>query len=552
MIKENFAVDIEHYSISGAPVFTVAQARQIEAQFGADRGQFPLMQAAALAIVHKMQQEFGADLKNKKWVVVTGNGNNGGDGYEIATNLIALGCSNIAVLSVQPPKMGLCANEARSRYLEAHGLLYALFLKNDSASKAEAELDINPLCTQVIKSADYVVDAIVGIGIGSDFDVTRASAQKTMAAVNLVNEASQAKVLAVDIPSLLNAQTGDAAAPYVIKADYTFSVFGLRPGLLFGAAANYCGRVIAVYPDIGSMAKILQTMFQAQPCLAFDYKGVQQALPMRQATDHKGTAGRVLLVGGNVGMHGALMLSSLGALRTGAGLITACFADAQGQMPLNMLAPEVMTIKPTADKLPATLIKSDAVVLGPGLGRDEVGAKLFATIWTQIQDTTLLVIDADGLWHLRQMFNQPQNDELALKRKLILTPHVGEAAMLLNKSITEVLANSLEAAQQIAKLYSAVCVLKSNRTVVASFDKTQVFVGVVGSPAMASGGMGDLLSGITAALGTQVKDPMVTAVMALAIHGRAGELAGEQEGIMGTCARDLLPYVRLLRNKRER
>ena len=107
MIKENFAVDIEHYSISGAPVFTVAQARQIEAQFGADLGQFPLMQAAALAIVHKMQQEFGTDLKNKKWVVVTGNGNNGGDGYEIATNLIALGCSNIAVLSVQPPKMGL-------------------------------------------------------------------------------------------------------------------------------------------------------------------------------------------------------------------------------------------------------------------------------------------------------------------------------------------------------------------------------------------------------------------------------------------------------------
>lgn len=294
MIKENFAVDIEHYSISGAPVFTVAQARQIEAQFGADLGQFPLMQAAALAIVHKMQQEFGTDLKNKKWVVVTGNGNNGGDGYEIATNLIALGCSNIAVLSVQPPKMGLCAREARSRYLEAHGLEYALFLKNDSASKAEAKLDINPLCIQVIKSADYVVDAIVGIGIGSDFDVTRASAQKTMEAVNLVNEASQAKVLAVDIPSLLNAQTGDAAAPCVIKADYTFSVFGLRPGLLFGAAANYCGRVIAVYPDIGSMAKILQTMFQAQPCLAFDYKGVQQALPVRQATDHKGTAGRVL------------------------------------------------------------------------------------------------------------------------------------------------------------------------------------------------------------------------------------------------------------------
>lgn len=542
------------YNFLGAPILSISDARNIEQMYGADLGLYELMQAAGLALkdeMIKVASKALIDCSKACWVIIVGSGNNGGDGYEIASNLLADGYTNVSVLYSNLPKPNKSAAKARARYLSLKGNEQSIFeQREDEHSKYQFNKD----ALNLIQHADIIVDAIVGIGIDESFDIKRKNVQPLVEACKLLNSNLNptALVFAVDVPSFFNAQTGKPVISEAVRAMHTFSVFGYHIGFLLHNAVDFVGGIHPVYPKITDMHNILQDLVSTHN-VAFSYESVKDVLPKRALSAHKGVCGRVVLVGGNKGMHGALMLSAMGTMRSGAGLITAAFLDESGVLPLNVVAPEVMSLSVHDDTFKGVLSKADSIVIGPGFGRDKAAKEEFNDIVRSVDLTSFIVIDADGLWHLHNYYlaHKIHGTDFILSKNCILTPHVGEAAMLLDENINEVMADPIKASQMISQKYHAVCVLKSNRTFIASYDEKNVWVGVVGSCAMATGGMGDLLSGIVGALCNSTKSKIVASILAVAIHGEAGTKVGQEEGEIGACATDLLPFIRRLCNLRQ-
>ena len=241
-------------------------------------------------------------------------------------------------------------------------------------------------------------------------------------------------------------------------------------------------------------------------------------------------------------MEGALITAGRAALRTGAGLIRAVFAGGD-RSPLNALNPEIMTGFP--ENILKDLAWCDAAVAGPGLGRSARSGGLFREIYGKARK---LLVDADGLYWLLRLSENPALMPRSRPETLILTPHAGEAALLTGKTTALVLADPLGTAREISRKYGAITVLKSAATLVSDGEFTVILS--TGSRGMASGGMGDLLSGVIGALLAGGMDPFQAAVLGVAAHGEAGRLSEEADGALGMAAGDLLPFIRRLINGR--
>lgn len=442
--------------------------------------------------------------------VVCGGGNNGGDGYVIARLLAARGVAVEALWLVAPGQ-----------------------LKDDAATALRdavaADVPVRPFAPERLARCELIVDALLGTGL------ERPVEGEFLGAIRAINtaRAQGAGVLAVDLPSGLAADTGGVLGD-AVRADATVSFIGLKAGLATGAGPAYAGTLH--YDALGIPPAVLA----AAPVKALRYTGADRTtlLAPRARDAHKGDFGHVLVIGGDAGMGGAARLCAEAALRTGAGLVSCATHPGHAA---NLLSgrPELMCRGiGGGEALSPMLGRASALALGPGLGRSEWGRGLYkAALATALP----LVLDADGL---NLLADAPQRRD-----NWILTPHPAEAARLLGCTTEEVQANRYASAAALAERYGGVALLKGAGSVAASARAADGVPAVIaaGNPGMASGGMGDVLTGVLAGLLAQGLAPYPAARLGAWLHGKSADLAAQAGGERGLLASDLyLPLRRLV------
>lgn len=450
--------------------------------------------------------------KTKSLIVLCGAGNNAGDAYIVAA-LAAKRALKVTVLAlVDPEKL---KNDARAAWQFAlqERVKVETFSKERFASACE--------------DGDLIVDGLLGTGVARPVEGDFASA---------IEEANQSDlpILSLDIPSGLCGDTGKVWGT-AIKAQVTTTFVGLKRGLFTGRAPGLTGQLL--YSDL----LIPQSCFDKVPSTwsRVSTPILRPLLADREADAHKGQFGHVLVVGGDTGMGGAALLSGEAAARSGAGL-TSIATQAEHVPGILARCPELMVVGVASGQaLEPILAKPDVIVLGPGLGRASWSEQMLQ----QASLTNLpLVMDADALNLLaegRVVRNQKRDN-------WVLTPHPGEAARLLSCSTTDIQNDRFAAAMAIQEKYGGVVVLKGAGTLIVSGQARML--ANVGNPGMATGGMGDVLSGVIGALLAQGLPAAQAAALAVCVHGDAADLCVDEVGERGVLASDLVPYIRHLLN----
>jgi NAD(P)H-hydrate epimerase len=474
-----------------------------------------LMENAGLQVLDVLL-ELNGGLAPLSTAVVCGTGNNGGDGFVVARQLHNLG--HEAVIFLVGGAAKLCGDA-----LLNYEIAVAFGVAVVSLDESEA---VGP---DRFAAFEYVVDALFGTGIAGP---VRGTARPVIEAMN----ASGTPIVAVDLPSGLVADSG-SVGDRVAAATATVCLAALKPCHVLGPAASCCGEVTLV--EISLPAQLLE----AAPA-SFELMtraAVAAMLPHREAEAHKGSCGRVLVVAGARGMAGAAALAARGALRSGAGLVEVACPEGVHEI-VGAAVPEAL-VRPVAagpegghagaaSDFAEPLGAADAIVVGPGMGKAAGTAKLIREL---IAGAALpMVVDADGLNAL--------GDDLApvaaAPAPRILTPHPGEAGRLLGRDAATVQADRPSAAHELADRSGAIVVLKGHRTLVAAPGRVTV-VNPTGNAGMATGGTGDVLAGVTAALMGQGTDPFRAACAGAWLHGAAGDLVADQLGERSLLAGDL-------------
>ena len=469
-------------------------------------GLYDLMEQAGAALDAHLQRHWPQ--LRLLWVCC-GQGNNGGDGYVLARLAQARGVL-VRLFALGPPKAGSEAEQACRRWLAAGGKIHPFPAESEFAAERP----------------DLLVDALLGIGPESELGGA------VVAWIDDINR-RRLPVLAVDLPSGLHALTG-ASLGVAVRASQTLCLVGWKPGLLTGQGPELAGQLTLC--TLGAEAGLDEP---ESPLLQrADYRRAQIWLTPRHRSAHKGDCGRLLLLGGGPGMPGAIRLAAEAALRSGAGLVKVVTWGAH-QASLLAGRPELMCQEsPRSPTEQAALAAWASVrVLGPGLG---LGAWSRSLWQQQLALPGPLVLDADGLNLLAE--SPCRRDDW------ILTPHPGEAARLLGCTVAEVEQDRLHSVRQLQQRYGGVVLLKGAGTLVC--DGELVLICQEGNPGMASGGMGDLLSGIIGALWAQGLPQAEAAWVGVCVHGEAGDLAADA-GERGMLASDLLPFIRRLVNPAE-
>ncbi|MFC4728605.1 NAD(P)H-hydrate dehydratase [Coralloluteibacterium thermophilus] len=481
----------------GQPLYRTADLRALERASRDVVAEPVLMQRAAAAAWRHLQARWP---DAGRLLVVCGGGNNGGDGHLLAALAHAAGREATVLVPAGTQPRGEAA-EAAWRAWDGPRRAF------DGALPADADL---------------IVDALFGIGL------TRAPRDEAAALIAAMNAAGR-PVLALDVPSGLDADTG-AAPGAAVRADATVEFLLPKRGLRTGRGPALAG---TVYCERLDLPDLLPELENAARCIAAPELGHWLAPRPRDA--HKGDHGHVLAIGGDHGTGGALALCLRAALRSGAGLVSG-LTRREHVPALLAQQPEIMAHAADApDAAPDLLTRADVVAVGPGLGRGAWGRAWFARALAAGRP---LVVDADALNLLAEA---PRRLDDA-----VLTPHPGEAARLLGIGTAEVQADRFAAAAALAERYGSVVVLKGSGSLVAAPGRTPRVV-AAGNPGMGSGGMGDVLTGVIAALRGQGLDAFEAASCGALLHAAAADLAAA-DGERGLAASDLLPTLRRLAN----
>jgi ADP-dependent NAD(P)H-hydrate dehydratase / NAD(P)H-hydrate epimerase len=485
-------------------LYTAEQSRRIDRKAIDHCGiaGFELMNRAADAVFAALRRQWP---DARRIAVFAGRGNNGGDALLVARRALESGLDVDAFVDDAKPEGD--AATARKTFLDIGGKIRSL---HDARHFADV---------------DVIVDGLFGTGL------SRTIEGETASLIERIN-ASGVPVIAIDIPSGLSADTGMRLGP-TIRASATVSLIAWKRGLFTGDAADCVGARELAPLDVPSAA------FDAvEPDATLIGGASFRALAPREGNVSKGNYGHVLAIGGDTGMGGAIRLTSEAALRCGAGLVSVA-TRATHVAPLLAGRPELMprAVEETKE-LDALLSRASVVAIGPGLGRDAWGVAL----WKRAIDTDKpLVVDADALNLLAE---HPR--DLA---DAVLTPHPGEAARLLGTDTKSVQADRFTAARELAKRYASVVVLKGAGSLVASPDG-RVAVCPWGNPGMATAGMGDVLTGVVAAMRAQGLPAWDAACFAVGAHARAGDRAAGDTP-RGLIASDLFAPLRELVNRFE-
>lgn len=493
-IIEGAISKIEGLSLA-QPLWRTEQIRLLERRWAESEGSdtYELMERAGGALCTYARHHWP---RSRHWWVFVGPGNNGGDGYVLARLARRMGLDPCVIASRSPHLLRGDARRAADAWLEEGG---SVVLAED------ADLSLLP-------TPDLVVDALLGTGVHLPLTL---SMTKIVATINDL----QAPVLAVDLPSGLNGDTGRAMGA-LVRATRTLTFVGIKQGMLTSEAVDGVGQLDCDSLGVTAPAGLDPAVWH------IDYPRLMTCLTPRLRSAHKGDNGRVWLVGGNLGMQGAILLAGQACLRAGAGLVRLC--QHPDLPPASLVQPELMG---PGDGEPGW---ARVRVLGPGLGRDEWARAQFER---EIAVPGPLVLDADGLNWLAQ---EPRHQD-----NWVLTPHPGEAARLLGCTIAEIEADRFAAVTLLQQRYGGVVLLKGAGSLIS--DGEQVVLCSEGNPGMASGGMGDLLSGIIAALWAQGWPAFMATWLGAAIHGESADLAAA-DGERGMLASDLLPWIRRLVN----
>lgn len=498
-----------------------------------------LMERAALGVAGEIEKIFTEEAAGRKGTAqickkpsechvlcVCGTGNNGGDGLAIGRILWQKGYQ---VAFVMPPNRDRISVETRQQMdiLEAYGL---------------SILDEIPSV-----SCDVIVDALFGIGLTRNLEGVYQNYVQQM------NQCSGWKI-AVDIPSGIHADTG-AVMGNAFRADMTVTFAYAKTGLLLYPGADYAGKVQV--KDIGID---VHSFLEEQPHIFKINKEDLQKIPKRADYSNKGSFGKVLTVAGHKNMAGAAFLSAKASYVTGTGIVKILTEEAN-RMILQQLLPEAIlsSYEPfrkngnrndKADhekneilqELSESISWASVIVLGPGIGREKTAEILVKTI---LQTAEIpIILDADGLNIVSEHLDWLKH----AKAPIVVTPHLGEMARLVKKSIFDIQKQLLQVAQQFAEEYNVICVLKDARTITALPDGT-VFLNTSGNSGMATAGAGDVLTGILAGLIAQGMKPEEAAPVGVYLHGAAAAAMLEETGTYGLMAQDIIKGIsKVIRN----
>ncbi len=480
-------------------IYSVATVREIDRAAIEDEGipGYTLMSRAGAAAVSEARERFP---ETSRWQIVCGAGNNAGDGYVVARLAASEGIAVSVVAVVNPESLQGDAATAYGDFAAEGGVVAAW----------SGQLD---------PDADLIMDGLLGSGLERDVEGDFALA---VAAIN----SHTACVVALDIPTGIHGDTGNVMG-FAVRADCTVTFVGLKAGLYLSDGADYCGDI--VFADLGVPPQCRQGCQPEFRRVNDDH--LRMNLVPRRRTAHKGDFGHVLVVGGGPGMPGAVRLCGEAALRSGAGLVSIATHPDHAAL-IVASRPELMSQGiAEASELEALLDKADVIAFGPGLGRSEWAAGLVALLK---RDERLAVWDADALNWLAEA---PEfNDQR------VITPHPGEAGVLLDRPTTGVQADRRKALFDLRGRYGGVAVLKGSGTLISASSGVP-WLCSEGNPGMAAPGMGDVLTGVIAALLAQGLAPEDAATVGVAVHARAGDLAaaGGERGLM---ASDLLGELR--------
>lgn len=449
-----------------------------------------LMQRAGAAAWRCLLQHWPSA---RRIVVLCGPGNNGGDGWVLAKHALDSGL-DVAVVQLDAPRSPLCISMADA-YRQAGG-------------------HINHF-EDALPEADVIVDALFGIGLDR---APQGDAARLIEAAN----ASDAPILALDTPSGVDAEHG-AVPGVAIIATHTLQFIAAHMGLATGAAIDHAGALSLATLDLpDSCFEEIVPVAETMPT---------PRLPRRARDSHKGRFGHVLALGGDAGMGGAIALASEAALRCGAGRVSVATRAMHVPM-LLARRPEAMAhaVENATSAFPL-IDHADALAIGPGLGQGDWGRALFDAV---IRADKPMVLDADAL-NLLAMSPRPLPHA-------VLTPHPGEAARLLGTTIDGIQRDRRADAEALASAFQCAVVLKGAGSLIAAPGRTTRVI-ALGNPGMASGGMGDALTGIVAALLAQGHEPFEAASLGAWLHARAGDRAAIA-GEAGLLASDLIDQLR--------
>lgn len=528
---------------------TAAEMREVDRQTTArfDIPGLQLMESAGQQVCESILRWLGGvrapeSRQDLKISILCGKGNNGGDGLVVARHLKVTGIEPTVYFFGDPTKLTGDANENFQRWRNASGTVDVV------GSEREWEK-----ISGAIASSDVIVDALLGTGLRGA--VTGFTA-KAIAAVNELSQNATAArpslIISVDIPSGLPSD-GEAAEGPVLRAHQTVTFTAPKIGQMVSADAACTGALEV--RQIGSPAKLVEELGQSE--LRWASAEEFAKLPLVRAADsNKGTFGHVLLVAGALGKSGAAVLAGRMAVRAGAGLVT--IATPAVILPIVAAAqPEYMTVPLQATRAGTIALKNvqggrwkkiekgkSVLAIGPGLGTEPQTQQC---IRTMVRSTELpTILDADGL----NAFDG-RADELRQRKSkfLAVTPHPGEMARLLGKSIRDIQGDRLKAAQEAAKRWRAHVILKGFHTLIAAPDGA-VFVNTTGNAGLAKGGTGDVLTGLLAALTAQFKTGDWLRVLALGVylHGLAagiGVIRMDASGLIADDVISLIPEARM-------
>lgn len=503
----------------------VTNEQMKRAEENADKNGIPylqLMKNAGEACFNRIDHLMGG-VKDKNVVVLSGRGNNGGDGIVITDFMLEAGANAVLIFADDLPKSD-CARLCYSIYETGlNSCIYAH--QKDNVKK-------------VLENSEIVVDCVYGTGFHGQLSESISDLFK------FINESCPARKFSVDVPSGCNSETGEIAEN-AFRPDFTITLGAVKRGLYSHPCFEHCG--VMVLADIG----IPQNCFDGCEAVLTD-DIIREFIPKREAVSHKGTYGRLLNVSGSARYTGAALLSTDAALKTGAGLCT--------------LATPTRVINAIAAAVPETTYlplgnddngfineygfgelkdflsdnRFTAAMVGCGLGNNEITKKIVGYMIKNLDCP--IIIDADGLNSISANIDILKEN----KNGVIITPHPMEFARLTGKTVSEIQSDRLSAAKSFAEENNVIVVLKGANTVIAA-PTGEAFINTTGNPGLSKGGSGDVLTGIIGSLAAQGADLFYGAVLGVYLHGLAADRLAAKKNLFGIMPRELADEVALIK-----
>ncbi|MFI5252477.1 MAG: NAD(P)H-hydrate dehydratase [Bacteroidota bacterium] len=486
-----------------------------------------LMENAGIGVVNSICRHYSS-VEGKKFTIICGKGNNGGDGFVVARHLYNRGASiHVDILA----KMKDIKGDAKINL----DILREMFSREDVEGRLEIQEITSDKTPIKIYNSDFIIDAIFGTGFQGEIKGVYANA------INAINK-SQAIKIAIDIPSGLNANTG-LIIGMAVKADLTVTIGMNKHGLTLSKSREYAGTLDVI--DMGVSSNIIS--LKNTDTFLIQSSDVKKLLPKRSITAHKYSFKKVYILAGSTGFTGAAAMAANSALRTGAGMVIlgtprSVYPILSRKLTEIIVDPLDNTSDGTISLSALTAIKekidwADIVIVGPGLSKNKETQVVVREVLKTPSKSFL--IDADGLAAI------PLNSAVwrsKSRKKFILTPHIGELSRLIGVPSVEIENRRIEVARETAKKLKVTLILKGAPTVTASNDG-KVYINSTGNPGMATAGSGDVLSGIIGGLLSQGLDEPEGAYAGVYLHGLAGDLAIDHYGEKSLMATDIYEYL---------